>query len=119
LPDWLWAQTYEHNIVGELIAPPGVYPTPIYETAMALLLFALLWRLRGHGFRRGWLFALYLVLAGAERLVIERIRVNPVLHLLGVQATQAQMVAAAFVAVGAVALLGLSRPRPAVRREAA
>jgi phosphatidylglycerol:prolipoprotein diacylglycerol transferase len=43
LPSWLWAQTYDNNIYGELIAAPGVYPTPMYETAMALLCFALLW----------------------------------------------------------------------------
>lgn len=37
LPLRLWAQTYDHNIAGVLIAPPGVYPTPIYETVMALI----------------------------------------------------------------------------------
>src|SRR5580698_8527983 len=30
LPDWLWAQTYDGNIAGVMISPPGVYPTPIY-----------------------------------------------------------------------------------------
>ena len=29
LPLWTWAQTYDNNIVGERIAAPGVYPTPM------------------------------------------------------------------------------------------
>src|SRR5262249_48727544 len=29
LPTWLWAQTYDNNILGKVIAPPGVYPTPL------------------------------------------------------------------------------------------
>jgi hypothetical protein len=37
------------------IAPAGVYPTPIYEMAMALIAFAILWSVRKHPFRAGWL----------------------------------------------------------------
>src|SRR5690606_24701880 len=57
-PDWLWAYRYPHNVnnVGERI--PGcigeycmqleqpVFPTPIYEAVVCILLFFLLWRLR-------------------------------------------------------------------------
>lgn len=108
LPTWLWAQTYDNNIFGEVIAAPGVYPAPLYETAMALLCFALLWSLRRHPFRFGWLFSVYLVLAGAERLLIEQIRVNPVLDVLGVRATQAEMIAVVLIVLGmaGMALLG-------------
>ena len=108
LPTWAWAQTYENNIIGEVIAAPGVYPTPIYETAMGLACFALLWALRKHPFKTGWLFSVYLLLAGVERLLIEQIRVNPVLEVLGVQATQAQMIAVVLIACGVagMALLG-------------
>lgn len=110
LPTWLWAQTYDNNIYGEVIPPPGVYPTPIYETAMALVLFAVLWRLRGHRFGKGWLFAVYLVLAGAERLLIEQIRVNPVVDFLGVHATQAQIISGLFLLAGVIGMVALSRP---------
>lgn len=106
LPLWWWAQTYEHNILGTVIASPGVYPTPVYETLMALLMFGVLWRVRRHPFRSGWLFSLYLVLCGAERFAIEHIRVNPVLHILGVDATQAQMISAIALVAG---LAGLAR----------
>jgi len=105
LPTWLWAQTYDNNIYGELIAAPGVYPTPMYETAMALLCFALLWAVRRHPFRTGWLFALYLVLAGVERLLIEQIRVNPVFSLGSLHATQAELIASALILFGIIGLL--------------
>jgi phosphatidylglycerol:prolipoprotein diacylglycerol transferase len=114
LPTWLWAQTYTNNIVGAVIPPPGVYPTPLYETAMGLAAFGLLWALRRHPFGSGWLFALYLLLAGLERLLIEQIRVNPVMHIRGLHATQAEIVAALLVSAGAagIVILGRRRGRP-------
>jgi len=113
LPTWLWAQTYENNIYGEMIAAPSVYPTPLYETAMALACFALLWALRKHPFRMGWLFSVYLILAGAERFLIEQIRVNPVLEFGFVRATQAELIAATLVALGLAGVALLSRRGPA------
>lgn len=112
LPTWWWAQTYEHNIYGEVLAAPGVYPTSLYETMMALALFGVLWALRKHPFQAGWLFSVYLVLAGAERLLIEQIRVNPVFKVAGVAATQAEMIAVGLIAAGLLgaALLGRRRP---------
>ncbi len=109
LPTWLWAQTYTHNIAGVVIPPPGVYPTPIYETLLCLVLFAALWAVRRHPFRTGWLFALYLLLCGLERLAIEPIRINPRAHFLGIVATQAEILAAALVILGAAGLVALSR----------
>ncbi len=109
IPAWLWAQTYDNNIFGELIASPGVYPAPVYETLMAALCFALLWSLRKHRFKPGWLGALYLVLAGLERLAIEQIRVNPVFEFGAVHATQAQMIAVGITVAGLVGLAVLTR----------
>jgi phosphatidylglycerol:prolipoprotein diacylglycerol transferase len=116
LPTWAWAQTYEHNIVGEIIAAPGVYPTPMYETLMALACFGVLWALRKHPRRTGWLFAVYLLLAGVERLLIEQVRVNPAFDLGVVRATQAEMIATALIAVGllGVAILGRMNKTSAV-----
>jgi phosphatidylglycerol:prolipoprotein diacylglycerol transferase len=109
LPTWFWAQTYDNNIVGEVIAAPGVYPTPMYETAMALVCFAILWAVRKHPFKMGWVFSLYLILAGVERLLIEQIRVNPVLDVAGVMGTQAQMIAVTLIVLGVVGMAALSR----------
>jgi phosphatidylglycerol:prolipoprotein diacylglycerol transferase len=111
LPQVLWAQTYDHNIIGEAIAPPGVYPTPLYEIVMSLAAFAILRALRGHPFRHGWLFALYLVLCGLERLAIETIRVNVRTRLFGLELTQAQIISFLLVVCGIAGLLMLSRRR--------
>lgn len=111
LPLWAWAQTYEHNIAGILIEPPGVYPTPIYETLMGLIVFAILWRLRVHPFRAGWLFALFLVLCGIERFLIELIRVNATITMVGFRVTQAEIVSVLFVLAGAAGLLFLRTRR--------
>ena len=109
LPTWLWAQIYDNNIFGEVIPFPGVYPTPIYETLMGLLCFAILWSLRKKGSQSGWLFSLYLLLAGVERLLIEQIRVNPILEIAGIKATQAEMIAVTLIVLGLLGLSILSR----------
>jgi phosphatidylglycerol---prolipoprotein diacylglyceryl transferase len=112
LPTWLWAQTYDNNIYGVMIPAPGVYPTPLYETAMALTLFGLLWAIRRHPFCKGWLAAVYLLLAGAERLLIEQIRVNPKFDFFGIHATQAEMVSGVFIVLGLTGIALLSRRAP-------
>ena len=77
----------------------GVHPTQLYETAMGLVMFAILWRLRDHKHAEGWLFGLYCVLAGIERFIVEFYRakgdrfVGPL--------TTAQAVALGFLVVGA------------------
>ncbi len=52
----------------------AVHPTQLYETALMLLAFWWLWRLRDHRHGTGWRFGLYLVLAGVERFLIEFVR---------------------------------------------
>ena len=92
-----WAMSYPH---GDVPTTERVHPTPVYETLSSLLIFALLWRWR----RRTSavrLFAAYLVLAGAERFLVEFIRRNSHV-LLGL--TQPQLFAVAIMLVG-VALL--------------
>jgi len=56
---------------GDVVA---VHPTQIYETALMLFVFWWLWRLRAHGHGTGWRFGVYLVLAGAERFLVEFVR---------------------------------------------
>jgi phosphatidylglycerol:prolipoprotein diacylglycerol transferase len=52
----------------------AVHPTQLYETAIMLVAFAVLWSLRRRARPVGWLFGLYLVFAGAERFVVEFLR---------------------------------------------
>lgn len=113
LPTWLWAQQYIGNVVQAEIPLPGVYPTPIYETVAGLFIFAVLWMLRKHPFKPGWLFSLYLLLSGVERLLIEQIRVNSRFHLLGVEFTQAEALSAILIAMGIAGLIYFSKkPKP-------
>lgn len=52
----------------------AVHPTQLYEVAMMLVVFALLWRWRTLPRGTGWLFGAYLTLAGLERFAIEFLR---------------------------------------------
>jgi phosphatidylglycerol:prolipoprotein diacylglycerol transferase len=112
LPTWFWAQTYEGNIAGVDISPPGVYPTPVYEVLMSFIAFAVLWRLRKHTHAAGWLFCLYLLLAGIERLAVEAIRVNTAYEIAGFAFTQAQLIATILVIAGSLGMWRLARSRP-------
>lgn len=89
------------------VAPPAgalptdlvaVHPTQLYEAAIMLTVFAVLWRLRHHHHATGWLFGLYLVLAGAERFTIEFLRVKDDRLFGGV--TLAQLTALGLVVIG-------------------
>jgi phosphatidylglycerol:prolipoprotein diacylglycerol transferase len=79
---------------------------------MASAAFALLWKLRIHGHRPGWLFCVYLALAGVERLLIETIRVNTTFDVFGIAVTQAQLIAVACLVAGTIGMWILSRRRP-------
>ncbi len=114
LPLWAWAQTYDNNIVGAMIAAPGVYPTPMYEVLMSMACFALLWVFRKNPFQAGWLFSMYMLLAGVERLLIEKIRINPVFDVLGIHATQAEFISGALIAAGLAGMLMLRKRSPAI-----
>lgn len=112
LPAWLWSENFEGNILGQPATalencPPsatGVYPTMLYEFAASVAIFGALWALRKHPYKSGWLFSLYLVLSGAWRFVIEKIRVNPSYDLLGLTVTQAEVIAVLLMLLGAMGL---------------
>jgi phosphatidylglycerol:prolipoprotein diacylglycerol transferase len=102
--DGPWAMAYPEGVVATDVP---VHPTPIYETlAMGMAAYAL-WKLRDR-MAPGRLFALYLVLAGAERLLVEFVRRNePVVAGL----TTAQLVSVAMLLAGAV-WLAMTRRAP-------
>ncbi|MGH8220836.1 MAG: prolipoprotein diacylglyceryl transferase [Steroidobacteraceae bacterium] len=110
VPMWLWAQTYQGNIIGEAILPPGVYPTPIYECVAALLMFSMLQRWSNRPRPVGSVFALYLLCAGFERLLIEKIRIDPRLHFLGFAFTQAELISVCLILLG-IGMLVVALPR--------
>ena len=112
LPDWMWSTTYPRNVLKEGVPIPGceweycnelavaVYPTPIYEIIMALIIFGILWALRKRIKVAGVLFFIYMILNGVERFFIEKIRVNAVYDWLPGSPTQAEVIAVLFVIVG-------------------
>jgi phosphatidylglycerol:prolipoprotein diacylglycerol transferase len=81
----------------------------LYEFAMALALFAVLWKLRANRFASGWLFSLYLVFTGAERFLIEQIRVNNTFDLGGLTVTQAEVISVVLILLGLVGMWRTSR----------
>ncbi len=86
-----------------------VHPTQLYETGIMLLVFALLWKLRRHGHRPGWLFMVYLMLAGLERAFIELFRAKDD-RFFG-PFTLAQLISLLLIAGGAYGAWLLSRRR--------
>jgi phosphatidylglycerol:prolipoprotein diacylglycerol transferase len=90
--------------------PPGtdpqtvlaVHPTQLYEVALMLTAFAVLWRLRTRAKPTGWLFGLYLVFAGAERFLVEIVRAKDD-RLVG-PFTLAQVTSIILIAIGATLL---------------
>ena len=88
----------------------AVHPTQLYEIAMALVMFFIVWRMRHHRHAAGWLFGVYCVLAGIERFVVEFCRAKDDSLAIGI--TIAQSIAIAAVLLG-VALL-VTRRRSSV-----
>lgn len=108
-PDWLWAFDYPNNVLERCNPDPGsydipcnwaelgrlaepVFPTPIYETLMALTIFGIMWFFRKRVVYWGQLFASFLVLSGLERFLIEKIRVNSTYNIFGAEITQAEII---------------------------
>lgn len=108
LPTWFWAETYPRNILDVTLTQP-VYPTPLYEFLGALVLFGILWAIRKHPFRPGWLFSVYLVFAGLERFLIEKIRVNNQFDFFGYTMTQAEAISIVFIAAGIIGIVLTSK----------
>jgi phosphatidylglycerol:prolipoprotein diacylglycerol transferase len=100
--DGPWAMAYPDGTVPTDVP---VHPTPIYETLAMGLVAYVLWRLRDR-YRPGILFALYLVLAGTERLLVEFIRRNDEV-LAGL--TQPQLISIAMIVAGGVWVARVSR----------
>ena len=107
-----WAMAYPDGTV-PTAAGQTVHPTPIYETLFMGFVALVLWRLRDQ-LRPGALFALWLVAASGERLLVELVRRNPV-AIIGL--TQPQLWSLALGVGGAVWLLVASR-NGGVRRSA-
>ncbi len=104
LPDWMWGFRYPHNVLNAGIPIPGyegthcsilpwpVFPTPLYESFLALISFIILWSIRKTIPTPGWLFSVFLITFSTSRFFIEFIRVNHKYSLLGMTLSQAQCI---------------------------
>jgi len=90
-----------------------VHPTQLYEVGMSTLIFFLLWRIRDHRHHPGWLFMVWLAMAGAERFLVEFVRAKDD-RFIGIL-TLAQCISLAIVAVGIVGSMRLRRAPRAAR----
>ena len=105
--------TAQNLMAFRMEVPPGtspfevmaVHPTQLYESAIMLIAFWAIWRLRFHRHAVGWLFGVYMIIAGVERFLIEFLRAKDD-RLLG-SFTVAQLASLAVVAAGAVVLVKL------------
>lgn len=115
IPDWFWCYDYAHNVNKEGVPlpnctwddycthlPQGVFPTPLYEIIVSVILFFFLWSVRKKITTPGKLFGLYLFVNGWERLLIEQIRVNTKYDIFGFHPTQAEIIATALIIGGAL-----------------
>ncbi|MFW6330087.1 MAG: prolipoprotein diacylglyceryl transferase [Gemmatimonadota bacterium] len=92
----------------------AVHPTQLYEIGLALIMFAILWRLSG-GLRPGRLFAIYLVMYGVERFVVEFVRAKTDHVILGL--TTSQLMSIVLLVIAAIIwqrTAGAPKPTPAM-----
>ncbi|WP_245752701.1 prolipoprotein diacylglyceryl transferase family protein [Chitinophaga arvensicola] len=120
LPDWLFAYGYPHNVIKEgvqlagcdgqycKVLPTAVYPTPLYEIIVCLILFGILWGIRKKVTTPGVIFGIYLILNGVERFFIEKIRVDTRYDIFGFHPTQAEIISTLLV-IGGIVLISIYR----------
>ncbi|TAF43495.1 MAG: diacylglyceryl transferase [Sphingobacteriales bacterium] len=116
-PDWAWAFNYPNNVISEGVLipscegkfcfqlPQAVFPTPLYESVICLILFLFLWSIRKHIKIPGLLFSIYLIVNGLERFCIELIRVNSKYHVAGLSFTQAELISSILLLLGVIGVI--------------
>lgn len=66
----------------------AVHPTQLYEIAIALVMFAILWNLGRRAHRQGQLFGVFMTMYAIERFIIEFVRAKGDRILLGLSTSQ-------------------------------
>ena len=97
-----WAMAFPKGLPPTL---EKVHPTQLYEAIIMGLVFLYLWKIRKKSFKPGYLFSLYLILAGSERFLIEFIRnttPSPIPNL-----SLAQLMAVFIIVVGIIKIYKL------------
>jgi phosphatidylglycerol---prolipoprotein diacylglyceryl transferase len=117
LPTWMFAYAYPQNVNKDGIRiisltdehnralPVPVFPTPFYETVLCSILFLVLWLFRKKIKTAGIISGLYFIFNGAERFLIEKIRVNNTYSLFGFHPSQAQIISLSLIIMGLVIII--------------
>jgi phosphatidylglycerol:prolipoprotein diacylglycerol transferase len=87
------------------VLPVSVFPTPIYEAIVCIILFFVLWALRKRFTRTLQMFGTYLIFVGVERFLVELIRVNYKYDWGFIHPSQAEIISVILVIAGACLLL--------------
>lgn len=115
LPVWLFAYNYPQNVNRDGIVmpqitdehnrmlPSPVFPTPLYETIICIVLFLIMWWKRKDIKTPYMMFGLYLSLNGIERFMIEMMRVN--ITYGSVALTQAEIIAIMLIVSGIILMM--------------
>lgn len=116
IPNWLWSSQYINGTGSHVLDNNMfVWPTPIYETILCLVIFGILWSIRKKIKIGGLLFSIYLILNGIERFFIEEIRVNETLiwlkNSISIEITQGQLIAILLFTTGSILSLYLLKKR--------
>lgn len=122
-PDWFWGYNFPHNVIETGVKiedcigkychelPYLVYPTSLYEASFGIIAFLFLWYLRKYISTPGILFCIYLILNGLERFLIEFIRVTDKYNIVGLELTQAQVIAILLIITGSVGVFYLKKEK--------
>lgn len=93
----------------------AVHPTQIYEIVIMFIAFLYIWKIRTKVRPAGWLFSIYLIIAGFERFFVEFVRSTTPSPVPGLSV--AQVMAIGLIIVGAVKLYTLrntTAPEPSL-----
>ena len=104
--DLPWAMAFPKGL------PPTsvpVHPTQLYEIIIMSVVFVFIWKIGKKEKPAGWLFSIYLIIAGLERFLIEFLRSTTPSPIPGLSV--AQVMAVLLIAVGAFKLYRLHSTR--------
>jgi phosphatidylglycerol:prolipoprotein diacylglycerol transferase len=90
-----WAMAFPNGVVP---TTERVHPTPLYDIALNMIFFGVLWKLRKRNFPEGTIFGMYLIAAGTERFITEFWRNTPKIAFGWL--TTAQMISLALILGG-------------------
>lgn len=105
--DLPWAMAFPKGIVPTEVP---VHPTPLYNIALSLIFFAIIWNLRRSNYPAGTIFGMYLIAAGGERFITEFWRNTPKIAFGWM--TAAQMISIVLILAGTL-LINRAAGRPA------